>query len=264
LTLFNFRLTPIESVAPWGHDDDLRLSWFGLTDGCYWLQVGENELFRATPQYLVSQSIKSTCSSYADYYVVRLWEDLLDILPKILSPVPHDLAEKLTSPNLQVWQERAYGWIEAREDVESENIYEQAIEFFQNIYLHTGYLKHGPTIWFWSDGTRMHIEWNNREEQEQGILVWEAQVGSWSLPIEEFLEAIRAFDREFMQAMQTRVEQIAAGWTRPGIRIDKDYLALEHADRSTWLNKALDTGFQKQSEDWSKILEAISLIESEK
>ncbi len=33
--VFNFRLAPLEQVAPWGDPGDPRLRWFGLTDGEY-------------------------------------------------------------------------------------------------------------------------------------------------------------------------------------------------------------------------------------
>jgi hypothetical protein len=44
--LFNFQLHPLEDTAPWGHEGDYHLGWFGLTDSFYWLNVGEQELFR--------------------------------------------------------------------------------------------------------------------------------------------------------------------------------------------------------------------------
>jgi hypothetical protein len=44
--LFNFVLCPLEEITPWGNEDQYSLSWFGLTEGGYWLQVGEDQLFR--------------------------------------------------------------------------------------------------------------------------------------------------------------------------------------------------------------------------
>jgi hypothetical protein len=263
LTLFNFRLTPIESVAPWGHDDDLHLSWFGLTDGCYWLRVGENELFRYQEQFLKLDNFQYSCPPYVDYYVVRLWEDLLEILPEILIPVPLALSEKCIALKCAGWEERTHIWIQTRDDVQSDEIYEQATGWYYNRCLYSSYLNHGPRIWFWSDGTYMHIEWDNREKQEQGIPVWEAQLGSWSLSIVEFLEEIRAFDRELMDAMQTRVDQVMASWDRPKVRIDKDQLVLEHAHRAAGLNKELERVSQQPPQEWTVVLDAISLIETE-
>src|SRR5947209_6747937 len=50
--LFNFSLAMLENIPPWGSGTDLHLSWFGLTDGCYWLRPGDVELFRYSAQLL--------------------------------------------------------------------------------------------------------------------------------------------------------------------------------------------------------------------
>jgi hypothetical protein len=42
--LFDFNLCPLEEVQPWGKSPDLRLSWFGFTEGFYRLQVGSEFL----------------------------------------------------------------------------------------------------------------------------------------------------------------------------------------------------------------------------
>lgn len=46
--LFNFWLRPLADVAPWVSENEQRLHWFGLTDGCYWLDVGKDTLFQYT------------------------------------------------------------------------------------------------------------------------------------------------------------------------------------------------------------------------
>jgi hypothetical protein len=42
---FRFELRPLDEVEPWG-DDPPSLSWFGLTDGWYWIEAGGHELLR--------------------------------------------------------------------------------------------------------------------------------------------------------------------------------------------------------------------------
>jgi hypothetical protein len=37
------------------------------------------------------------------------------------------------------------------------------------------------------------------------------------LTVEEFLQEVKTFNNTFIQAMQTRVEQIVVGWTRPDV-----------------------------------------------
>ena len=43
--LFEFELTPVECVAPWGEPLAQSLSWFALTDGAFRMPVGTDVLF---------------------------------------------------------------------------------------------------------------------------------------------------------------------------------------------------------------------------
>ena len=84
--LINFTLLPISDVQPWGRADAPTLHWFGLTDGEYWIEVGDEKLF----QY--SESARAAgAGQYCEYQVVRLYEDLIDMLPHILESVPGSL-----------------------------------------------------------------------------------------------------------------------------------------------------------------------------
>jgi hypothetical protein len=95
--LFNFELRPINEIAPWRpvSAPDARtpeylryphIGWFQLTDGWYWIETGQGELFCYSQAHLEIWKEKYpghpwTESRYVDYHVVRLWEDLLDMLP---------------------------------------------------------------------------------------------------------------------------------------------------------------------------------------
>lgn len=91
--LFNFQLRPLSEVTPWVYQGQRYLHWFGLTEGWYWLRVNENEeIFRYSPELLADwygeYAEEPALLPYADYYVVRLWKDLLEMLPRILKPHP--------------------------------------------------------------------------------------------------------------------------------------------------------------------------------
>ena len=87
--IFDFTLDPIENVHPWGKPENLSISWFVLTQGNYRLKVGNEYLLNYTNDFIKHLSEKypeytRTQTTFVDYYVVRLWEDVLDILPAIL------------------------------------------------------------------------------------------------------------------------------------------------------------------------------------
>jgi len=261
--LFNFRLFPLETIKPWRSGGESYLHWFGLTDGCYWLRAGNAELFRYGEQYLSVQVAKHGCEPYVCYNVSRLWEDIVQMLPAILTPIPQAFADQLTASGLITWRERAAHWLEHREDDQSIALYVQATEWLQGHHLGTGYLNNAPTIYFWSDGRRVHIEWDNRDQQKDGVPIWGAEFGTWSLSVQTFLAEVQSFNAQFIEAMQGRVELIRAGSALPNLVVDQDQLIVEQAQRSTWLEKSLSKAFQQPAYDWTETLEAIALIEAD-
>src|SRR4051812_21332756 len=96
---FDFQFRPVSIITPFGRERQ-RLHWFGLTDGWYWIEIGDDQLFRYSDALMAHEepwlSTPDTFP-YVDYYVVRLWEDLIDLLPTILAPVPDSVADKLAS-----------------------------------------------------------------------------------------------------------------------------------------------------------------------
>ncbi len=85
--LFEFELRPLDQVKPWGTPADPNLHWFGLTDGQFWIQVGEHRLF----EYHQASRNHSGAPQYCDYQVARLYEDIISLVPHALVPVPDDL-----------------------------------------------------------------------------------------------------------------------------------------------------------------------------
>lgn len=94
MALFEFDLADIEDIVPWGTAPKQSLSWFGLTDGVYHMDVHGKQLFRYSDEIRAHwkfqySELKDT--PFVDYQVVRLWEDLLEMLPDILNPIPDKL-----------------------------------------------------------------------------------------------------------------------------------------------------------------------------
>lgn len=265
MPLFNFRLTPLERIDPFGSEGNYNLNWFGLSDGCYWLRVGEAELFRATPAYLKTLDVH-LCDPYVDYYVVRLWEDLLEMLPAVLTPVPAPLRERLAPANKSDWYEQISRWFDRNDDLRFEqkvNAKVNATEWLRVRHLHTSYLLYSPSIWLWSDETHVHVEWDNRYRLADGSPMWEAHLGSFAVPREDFLTEVRAFHVAFMRAMRARVDVVVEEWDRPEIAIDQAGLVEEHAQREARLDEVLRRAEQMKTDDWAGILEVAAMIEAD-
>lgn len=104
---FNFVLRPVGEIAPWtaGDGTDPNLLWFGLSDGHYWISVDEVDLFRFSESRCNEWRLQGfDVSEYADYYIVRLWEDVLGSLAEFLEPVPVDL-RSFVGGQMREWDE---------------------------------------------------------------------------------------------------------------------------------------------------------------
>lgn len=88
----------MDRVRPWGRENP-RLHWFGLTDGWYWIELGDQELLRYSPDTLrrFRSDDLGPRHPYVDYYIARLWEDLIDLPPMVMQPVPDDLQRFVTA-----------------------------------------------------------------------------------------------------------------------------------------------------------------------
>lgn len=266
--LFNFQLRPVHEIAPWGCEGDYSLSWFGLTDGWFWLDCGGHELFRYSTPIIKSWKYEGRQTDdlpYADYQVVRLWEDILQILPHVLSPVPKNLLERI-EPGLpaSMWHLQVAEIIfEDDREVSKldEERFDAATEWLQLRKLDSLYLKQGPRIWLWSDGKNVFIRWDNTDLVLDGYELWTAQSGIHTLPLKDFIEEVRSFDRRLMAAMNERVQSIQQQWNRPEIRIDKEALLIEQEERSRWLNESFERLRISEPPEWKAVIDAIAYFE---
>ncbi len=266
---FHFRLKPILDIAPWGTADDLYLHWFGLTDGWFWIEVGEHELFRysqAALNYWKQQYPDASLSSlpYEDYQVVRYWEDLLRMLPNILDPLPADFAARVADiPGWQTWQDRADHWREASDDRAVWDLHYAAVAWWGHRSWHAGHLSHPPRIWLWRVEDAVHIRWNNTDVTIDGIPVWEARQGEVTLPLSAFLVAVASFHDRFLAEMELRVNAIAESWPRPEVKIDTAALLREQTDRLGWLAKAVTPMAReaRRAFSWEVVRSAMASVE---
>jgi hypothetical protein len=268
LTLFNFQLRALADVIPWGSAERPHLHWFGLTDGWYWLQMSEREeFFRYSPALLAhwhrQHPEKPLTIPYVDYYVVRLWEDILNMLSDILEPLPPRLAQMLeTDEQLRRWQEQVRRWRDEIElDDEDRDTLSQAITWWEHRMLDTGYLTANPHIWFWSDGRAIHCFWDNRQLCIKDLPAWEAQRGRIQLPLAPFLDEVNDFHTRLIAAMAERIQEAKSFPFPPDLELDMAALEKEQQDRATWLAKRLEQARSRSLTEWDIVIDAIMRLE---
>lgn len=258
--LFQFALRPLAEVQPWGTPEDPNLSWFGLSDGTWWINAGDHRLF----EYSLHAVRDLGAPRYCDYQVVRLHEDLIDLVPFALEEVPVQLVPCVALENREWWNARWDGWIDALpDDGISDTDYrliDAAGSWKGRRTLDSSYLSPSFDLRMWSSQGLLHMEWDNRAKLVDDVCAWTAVHGSYELPSAGFLSEVQAFDERFMRAMAERVEQVCGGaLEQRGIRVDLKALKREHAERSRWLQERLDA--RPSQTNWESVVRAMAILE---
>jgi hypothetical protein len=247
VSLFQFQLETLADVAPWGDESRPRLSWFGLTSGHFGLRLGDVDVLRYDPQGCATRGWPVPEGGlHVDYYVVRLWEDVLEVLPFALAPLPEDVAALAGDRgSLVALRERL---AHADEDAENDEPFAlDALAFWSDRTVDTGYLKEGPHLHFWSKNDTVQIRY---EARASGARLWDPELAEHAMSRDAFVDEVVRFHERLIDEMAQRVEACAAG-ARPDVEIDLAELRHEHADRATLLAKQLST--KPPDEDWTAL-----------
>ncbi|MEU9012685.1 DUF5984 family protein [Streptomyces sp. NPDC048479] len=240
---FRFGLTPLEMVRPWGGEHP-ELHWFALTDGWYCIDLGGHEVLRyseRTVQELRNDSDAGPPNPYVDYYVVRLWEDVIALVAEAMEPVPQDLLDVAAdiSPD--------WAWLDTPEA-------EAALTWHSAGYLHTSYLRIAPHVRCWrtivGEDDAVTVTWEHRADPEGVIEFAGPQTGRVTMPTSEFLAAVTELDRALFAAMDQRISELEEAAPPPGVQLDMEQLRRQHRDRATWLQRARD---RDPGTDWDVV-----------
>lgn len=255
--LFNFLLAPLTDVK-WGRGQPGRVSWFGLTEGQYWIQAGPHALF----EYRRNEHPSAAAPRYCDYPVARLYEDILEMVPHVLEPVPAALVPYIQFASSSEWDATRQPLLEnAPEGMEVSRYCDLAAacgSWIGNRSLESGYLRPSTRIRMWSDASTVHIEWDNRDKLINGVPAWSASLGTCPWPRLEFIREVRSLHDRLLQEMGERIAQVAAG-ALPDVGPDCCHLTEEHLNRSVPIDH-LFAGPTVPT-DWEQVGDAIGRVE---
>lgn len=254
--LFDFQLRALNQIQPWGAPEDPYLHWFGLTDGFYWMNVGEQTLLE------YSQQVQSQpgATRYCNYQVALVHEDLLDMVPHVLAPVPQELQPFISLHSRDSYWE---AWTSLDDALLFGNpnldLLGDAGSWMGARTLDSLYLSPSARIWMWSDTQDVHIQWDNRDKQWNGSPAWSAQIGSFSLSRADFVNEVSAFHGRFMHLMANRVASIQALGAPPDVRIDLAALEQDQHRREQLLEASLQEPIDAMP--WSTVVKAVRQLE---
>ncbi|MGW2839096.1 DUF5984 family protein [Streptomyces sp. NPDC001493] len=245
---FRFGLTPLEEMASRGAGHPVR-HWFGLTDGWYCVDLDGHEVLRYSARTVAElRKEGDPPHPYVDYYVARLWEDLLAIVSDAMEPVPGDLAGIAADPSPD-WE-----WVDTPEA-------EAAADWHGAGYLYTGYLRVAPDLRFCrtvaGEDDVVIATWEQRADPEGVIEFAVPRSGRVTMRTSEFLAAVTELDRALFAAMDQRVRELAEFEPDPAAPEAMEQLRREHGDRATWLRRARD---REPGTDWEAVRSGVRAL----
>lgn len=260
MSLFEFNLKPLSEVLPWEQEGKKYLHWFGLTDGIYYLNIKGKEIYKNSKVYLDylknSYPEANIDSPYIDYQVTRLYEDFLEILPNVLQKIPDNLIALIRSPESEKEFLNKYD-IKKGEEAGWDTYY-NANRWWGCRSLTSIHLQHGPIVQFWVDNEVVHIRWDNSDQVENGIQIWESLKGEEQYNKDEFLTEVNKFHNRLMDEMEDRIIEIEKNNPIPDIEIDLNQLKSEQIERRESLQIALKR--EPDIKDWNEVFNAIATI----
>jgi len=222
--LIEYSLESVEDIAPWTDAQRKNvLSWYGISSGFYWINVGDQTLFQYSDEY-IQLHMAEECKrdpkwQYFDYYVSRLYEDLLTLLPNSLQVIPDNLLGLVGDINSSMdWQRLVY---EAYDDGGGDDEIGNAAEWWEVRRLQG--MGGGPEIAIFRCENNIVIRWDCSGLEDDGVQVWSATRGECILEIDEFQSEIDSFSQRFLTEMSARVRWLGNQPTllkSKGINID--------------------------------------------
>jgi hypothetical protein len=226
MSLFEFELTPVEQVEPWGAPPTQSLSWFALTEGAFRMSVGSDFLFRYTPEVLAHWG-EDPASRDATYQVAAFARDSLGSVAAATALMP-ELFERVASDrDLRGRLLRLTNEFAARSDEHEERAY-QAWRWLGERSPWMSYLVARPQFAFVRVGDDVHVAWDNSDTTIDGIKVWTADCGVLTLPVHAFVAECRSFANCLLAAMEDRITAIASGEACPRVAVDVGALREQH------------------------------------
>lgn len=247
MKLFEFELSPIENIHPWGEEPNLSLSWFALTDGVFRFNVGNDVLFRYSKDIIRHWELTA---QDADYQIAAFARDFLGSIAAALKPIPSFL------------QPIAWDWKLLREVLVKSNEHDSSYEAFRWLGERspfTSYLTQCPEISFIRKENEIIIGWDNRCCLIDGLQVWESSFGMYIVTVDDFIKECRSFADRILDDMQARIVMITSGEIKAQIPLDPDELLKQH---ESW-REEFDEYFSRQDEpdfSWDETEKAINLI----
>ena len=244
--MIHFELKPMDEAQPSGTKDDLKMSWFWLTEANLWLTFGDTTLYEYTLEAI--NYFGKHKSPYNEYPLIRFIEDFTELFDTIRESIPKETYQ--LTKDLNGFLNDANKWLDIYETDEDEvsdfyfEEYDPLISWTYRRTLDSGHLTGGPHISFFRCEDKIRIVWKTEHQLDNGIKLWKAKDGNVEILYSDFIVQVKEFGRRFFEQMNKQVEfAIEKDWK--GVQIDKNGLVEEHAEREKKIHHQINLLEQK-------------------
>lgn len=259
----HFSLQALEKIEPFGANSGSHLSWFGLTDGVLWIEIGDRSIYTYSKQ---AQQYFDSKTAYNEYYISRFLEDFFAIFPMVAQSIPYELYKEIEN-----FKRDTEDWLTHHESLPEQEFcrfydeeYLPLTQWYWNRGFDSGHLVAGPWIGCFRHQDKVKILWEGDWIEQAGISVWEYPNATVELNYRDFVEGVELFFCQFFEAMTQQVTQaIEKEWLE--ISLDKAYLQQEHLQRKEMFGKQVaQLKTEQPTQDWCKIVEFYQKLQREK
>ncbi|MCL2823441.1 MAG: DUF5984 family protein [Polyangiaceae bacterium] len=238
--MIHFKLYEIEQIHEYLSEIDPTLpvyhGWNSLTMGEYGILLGETALLKYTPEVIShwneqQERLRKGNTGFDDYQIIFfLFPYFVDDIPEIGEPVPSDLYELVnTLEKVRMYEEKVDKWADENRGDEVE-FDEEFVErnwcltrLVSGRLFRPWYLAYKPSIYFFRVENKLNIFWDMSNVTDEGIAVWTAGVGMYSMQYADFVAGIEDFGRRFFGEMTERTRKaIQKDWG--SVELDKTKL----------------------------------------
>lgn len=229
-SMIHFKLKSFQEIQPVGNEP--YLSWFWLTDGDLWLQIGDYTIYEYTPEAV--QYFGNKPSAYNDYFIVRFLEDFTKLFRYIGISIPKKFYD--FTANIEQFEENTQKWLDIYDIEEDEypdfyfNEYDQIRSWTYERKLTSGHLIGGPYLSFYRHKDKIRIIWETEYTLENGTELWTAKNGSHEMLFKDFVDKVEQFGQLFFSAMDKQIEEVIH-YDWKDVTLDKLRLMEEHQER---------------------------------
>lgn len=259
---FNFKLRRLDKIAPFAQEIYRSLHWFGLTDGLFWIDIGEQTIYEYSP---AANDFFGSCEKYNEYNIARFMEDFFHTFRYVGESIPEELYNRLDTfgAKAEQWRKR----YDMQEDDIFELFFEDEYSMLSKWWLDRGfdsaYLIGGPDINCFRCGDKIKIMWESKFLTGSGESIWTAPKGCYEMPYEDFISSITDFFHSFFEAMEQQIDwAVKREWG--SIEIDEKALREENEKRKSDLLKKLTLlRYTDEYTNWDKIMKLYEKMEHE-